>query len=593
MSIVFEWKRFWCPRGGTINLSDGGFLSDPTSLYGKYDNSQLVTFDMLTDKPTLALLGEPGIGKSWALQAERSSVDAAIQRRGEQTLWLDLRGFSSEDRLWKTLFAGEEVRRWRNGDHILNVFLDSLDECLLRIDNVATLISDQLPKEPVHRLRLRIACRTAPWPMILERSLTKLFGEEGFQAYELAPLRRRDVRHAAERSSIADPDTFLSRIEGLEATSLAIKPVTLKFLTNTYLRNGDLPANQVDLYEQGCRILCEESNESRMGSGQRGQLSANQRLAIAARVAAITQFGNRYAVWTETEGEQVPPEDVLLRDITGGTEADTESIAVSPDAVREVLDTGLFSSRGPGRIGWAHQTYAEFLAGYYCRIREMSPQQIRSLIFHPAEGGQRLVPQLHELAAWISVTNPAILEMVAHSDPESLLGAAGASLSDDQRKLVTSVILNQCDSGRPLNLRWNMHPLYRKLKHPDLTGQLRSYLQDRTRNSAARYVAIEMALSCGLHDLGAELADIALDISEEAGLRSLAAFAAAKIGSRELRQRLHPLAYRQAGDDPDDELKGSGLSALWPELMSSDKLFQLLTRPKRSNLSGPYSSFLY
>ena len=40
--------------------------------------------------------------------------------------------------------------------------------------------------------------------------------------------------------------------------------------------------------------------------------------------------------------------------------------AVSEGAVREVLsDTGLFSSRGPRRMGWAHRTFAEYLASRY------------------------------------------------------------------------------------------------------------------------------------------------------------------------------------------------------------------------------------
>jgi hypothetical protein len=38
---------------------------------------------------------------------------------------------------------------------------------------------------------------------------------------------------------------------------------------------------------------------------------------------------------------------------------------VTDNDVREVLDTGLFSSRGGVRLGWAHQSYAEFLAALY------------------------------------------------------------------------------------------------------------------------------------------------------------------------------------------------------------------------------------
>lgn len=180
---------------------------------------------------------------------------------------MDLRSFGSEDRLFNTLFGSPEFEQWRNGNYVLHLFLDSLDECLLRIDNVAALLADELPKQPFERLRLRIACRTAPWPMILERSLLQLFGVKTFRAYELVPLRRTDVRLAAEQSGIEKTDSFLDRIEDLSVTSLAIKPVTLNFLINTYLRDGDLPANQIELYEKGCRILCGEPSISRQGFG--------------------------------------------------------------------------------------------------------------------------------------------------------------------------------------------------------------------------------------------------------------------------------------------------------------------------------------
>jgi hypothetical protein len=85
-----------------------------------------------------------------------------------------------------------------------------------------------------------------------------------------------------------------------------------------------------------------------------------------------------------------------------------------------VLDTGLFSARGVDRFGWAHQTYAEFLAARYCTRRQMPIEQIRSLIFHPSDQGQRLIPQLYEVAAWMSVMNAEILKAVAASEAESL-----------------------------------------------------------------------------------------------------------------------------------------------------------------------------
>jgi hypothetical protein len=489
------------------------------------------------------------------------------------------------------LFESETFESWRKGDWLLHLYLDSLDECLLRVDNVANLLADELPKQPVDRLRLRIACRTAPWPAVLEKALVNLFGD--CHMYELTPLRRVDVQRAAEQSGISDPNAFLQRIDELDVSSLAIKPVTLNFLINTYKQDGDFPKDHLELYEKGCRLLCEESSDSRRGAGRRGRLSTDERLAVASRIAAVTQLCKRFAVFTGRETDGVPPEDVFVTDLCGGVERAAGDVVVSMDALWEVLDTGLFSSRGLNRIGWAHQTYAEFLTGRYCKHRSMPIEQIRSLIFHPSDQGRRLIPQLHEVAAWMSTADPEILEAVANSDPEALLGAAAASLSDDQRGLVVDCLLQQASEGRMLHLRWELFWLYRKLKHPQLPYQLSPYIRGKDKAVGARHVALDIARSCQVEEAGTDLADIALDSSADAGLRNSAAAAAAALASREVRARLRPLAFGEAGDDPDDELKGSGLKALWPDLITASELFPLLTSPKHQELSGTYSRFLY
>jgi hypothetical protein len=593
MANVFDWKRFWCPRGGIFNLADGGFLSDPETSWGKLLNPELVTFGELSEVRCLALLGEPGIGKTWALERDGVAAEEAIAREGGKVMRLDLRSFGSEDRLVKTLFEAPEWQEWRSRDYHLHLFLDSLDECLLRIDNVASLLSDELPKQPVERLLLRIACRTAPWPAILENSLKGLYGADGFKAYELVPLRRIDVEHAAAQSGIKNVDGFLTCVKALDVVSLAIKPVTLRFLINTYLKEHDLPSNQIDLYEAGCRALCEEPNESRRGSGRAGTLSADERLDIASRIAGITQFANRYAIWTGNETDAQFSEDVLARDVCGGVENGPDGVTVSSDAIREVLDTGLFSSRGADRMGWAHQTYAEFLAARYCKIHAMPAQQIQSLLFHPEGQGIRLIPQLYELAGWISVTNEQIFDIFATSYPEALLGAAAASLSDKQRGIVVESLLNQCDAGRRLDLQPHMFQLYRKLGHSGLQAQLRPYLRDRTKLSPTRCVAMNIAHACEVAGLASDLADIALDISEDRPLRIRAAAAVAIIGPAESRRRLRSLATGEAGDDPDDEMKGCGLMAVWPEFISASEAFGLITAPKQSNFFGVYTRFLY
>jgi len=117
---LYNWKRFWCPRSGSINLADGGYLYDPEAEWGKIYNPDLVTFEAISGFPCLALLGEPGIGKTHALEAEQSKIISKIQEQGGQVLQLDLRSYGSEDRLIRRLFDSPEFTAWFRGTYQLH-----------------------------------------------------------------------------------------------------------------------------------------------------------------------------------------------------------------------------------------------------------------------------------------------------------------------------------------------------------------------------------------------------------------------------------------------------------------------------------------
>src|SRR5262249_45899591 len=186
--------------------------------------------------------------------------------------------------------------------------------------------------------------------------LRQLWREQALGVYELVPLRRGDVVEAAKANGI-DPHAFLAEIHRAEAIPLAIKPVTLDFLLRTYQLHGSFPKTQAELYLEGCRLLCEETNEDRRAAQLTGDLSADQRLAAAARIAAVSIFTNRYAIWTAIDRGDVPEEDVVLRELSSGREqALGNEFEINEGAVREALSTGLFSSRGLSRLGWVHQT---------------------------------------------------------------------------------------------------------------------------------------------------------------------------------------------------------------------------------------------
>ena len=57
-SQLYDWARFWCPRGAKIALLDDGFLTDPESDAGQILNADVVPFSRISSASCLVLLGQ-------------------------------------------------------------------------------------------------------------------------------------------------------------------------------------------------------------------------------------------------------------------------------------------------------------------------------------------------------------------------------------------------------------------------------------------------------------------------------------------------------------------------------------------------------
>lgn len=193
-----DWKRKWSPIGQNRNLDDDGFLLAGESMWEQTPNNYLIGTEDLKLIPCVVMLGEPGSGKS----TEISIFGATNSSR----LVLNLNEFSSELRLEKKLFESPQYSSWISGG-TLEIVLDSLDECMIRIDSVTNMLAAGFSGIDPTRLKLRIACRTAVWPSSFETSLRKIWGSDSVLVTELQPLSRQDVVLAAVNSGL-DSDIF-------------------------------------------------------------------------------------------------------------------------------------------------------------------------------------------------------------------------------------------------------------------------------------------------------------------------------------------------------------------------------------------------
>jgi hypothetical protein len=585
------WQRYWCRSPGKFELDHQGFLADPATKSWYQTNRELKTLEEVESTCCLALLGEPGAGKSNVLFHAAEALKTRVSQDGDQVRFVDLNAYNTDVALIEDVFENEQLRKWQHGIHTLHLFLDSLDECQLRMDNVGNVLGKRLKQWAPHaaRLRLRIGCRTAAWPQTLQDSLRDVWKSDEIGVYELAPLRKLDVDAALKTYDI-DPNDFFGELAQKQAAPFAIKPVTLRFLLESFRRNKHLPASKSDLYLEGCRILSEESNQSRRDALQIGRLSQDQRLAVACRLAAVTILCNRSHIFRGSGGNFDSSTDVSTGQLCGGTEpVGPDQLPVDEHAVREVLDTGLFTSRGTDRFGWAHQTYPEFLAARFVVIHKMPIEQVRTLFFHSEQN--RLIPQLEETSAWLANLSAEVRAELIKTDPEALLDADPFLISNDIREQIAKALLARC-ARQELWIGWNKYPLLARMAHPGLAVQLWAVIENRDEIENVRLFAIRWATVCRVKELALPLAHIALDQSYNRQIRIAAAHAVVYSGNDAARASLRPLAEGSAGDDPDDELKGCGLRALWPEHISAHQLFELLTPQRNPNQHGAYSEFL-
>jgi len=285
--------------------------------------------------------------------------------------------------------------------------------------------------------------------------------------------------------------------------------------------------------------------------------------------------------------------DLLYRQGKYDEKNNGRTLEVTEDVLEEVLDTGLFSSRGPNLMGWAHQTYAEFLAVWYLDKHEISLEKIKSLTFlSDSMGNYGIVPQLEGVITWLARQDVKFAQTLLEHEP-MLLAQAGVNLPLSDAKKLIDKLLNTIDTGDESVFYLSSHQNYPMFSHEGLVEKLRDVITDSDCSDNKRQAAIRISRLGKLKGLAANIADIVLDKSNSIEIRSIAVSALEEFDSTEECKRIHALIPFDGTDDTNDELRGSLLKLLWPGYMTSAELFSMLTSPKHESHFGAYWSFLH
>ncbi|HEY2323977.1 MAG TPA: ATP-binding protein [Thermoanaerobaculia bacterium] len=574
MEETYNWRRFWCPRGQSISVDRDGFLSDPEPLRA-YGQTPLKSLDELVHPGCLVLLGEPGIGKSTAISQEVARLKQA--QPAAYVFAPPLQSIDSSDDLRK-LFQRRALRGALRANRPTFFFLDPIDECRLRVDVFGDVLVEELRRLPIPTLRLRLVCRTAAWPESLETDLRSIWRAQGqaVEATELVFLRRRDVELALAREKV-DGRVFFDQMRAVGAGPFATRPVTLRMLIGD-MKGGGLSNNQFELYTRGTQRLLDETPHEREHRTLRRRRDLAEREAIAARIAAATIFARR--PYIALHGATDRPDQLLAAELVAGEEVlDHRELSLGERDIEDVVNSGLFLLAGE-RLGWAHKTYAEFLAARYLRRRDLPLPQLLNLLTG-GNGEGRVVPDLIGVAVWLADI-PEIATRLIH-DEANLLLKSDVVLPEVHRPTLVQRLLELASENR-LAFNFMELPHFERLGHPTLAEQLKRYLDDTSFALRVRDVALDIALYAGVRALGSTYIRIALDISEVSALRERAARAVIQLGDAAQRAQLKPLIFIQGTSSRERRLRSLAIEATWPDALTVEELLAAFDTP--SELRG-------
>ena len=571
--LEYGWQRRWIPVDvdQSSNTDRSRRAREALATWQLRDSTDGVAFGRIRHVPCLVLLGEPGMGKSYFLRREKRHVDSCISSSVVTTQWVDLVGCGSIENIRTHLFESDQYRDWKTGAHRLTMFVDSVDQAGIPVKQVIAAIGNELSNVDICRLHLRLVCRDYDWSLSLADALGQCWrnnDEAPVRVYQLAPLNADDIRLAAEANG-KNADAFINEIENANALPLAMIPITLEML----LQTNEMTDSRIDLYRSGIRRLCGLPD----GRVPLTEKARHERFDMAARIAAVMVLGNKKSI--DIDGSAALNESSLgVPELLHDRESEDEE-----RLLRSTLNCALFKDTKE-RI-WSHQSFAEYLAAYFLSQDNVS---VDELIWRTTTPDGKFAPQLHEMLRWLMDMRTDFLKEVAKRQPMLVLMSDLSHLSEGEYRSFATTLLGLDDthvySSETRQLR-----NYRAT-HPESKRVLLPYLNNTDLDQYLRRFVFRLLECHGLHGMEEMLVDLAFSECEDSVLRRWAARGIEKLDNVEAKLELKPYALGRE-DDPDDEIKGYALQALWPDHLTAVELFNALTPPKRENLLGSYRVF--
>ena len=460
------------------------------------------------------------------------------------------------------------------------LFIDGLDEKRAGSPDGRTPLGDICAKlDALSRPRFRLSCREADWFGANDRTHLEMVSRDGeVRVLRLDPLSDDDIREILTRNlGIEDADAFVATARERGIDALLANPQNLEMLAKA-VRGGAWPETRKETFELACgRLACEHNPEHRLAS--RDAPPSSELLSAAERLCAVQLLTGR-AGYVLPGGES--DEEHLGLDEVSGDQSLIRTL-------RHALGTRLFEFAGESQRVPAHRQIAEFLAARHLAKSVDAGLPVRRVLALMTGGDGGVVSELRGLSAWLAVHSKASRAEIVERDPlGTILYGDVREFSTDEKRRVLDCLERETERNPWSRNMIGLDPRLGGLAAVDMEEVFRGYLRDPRRDDAGqRFVAILLgSLIQGqpIPAVAGLLMEIARDAGRWSGVTRLALDAFVRhrgrdAGAAELKALL---ADVRAGvvSDPDDELLGSLLLALYPASLSVPEILRDLEEPK-------------
>ena len=522
--------------------------------------------DDFRESHAYVLLGGPGAGKTEAFRREAERTDGR---------YVTARDFTTFD----------DKPEWHEG----TLFIDGLDEVRAGSSDGRTPFDGIRAKlDKLGRPRFRLSCREVDWFGANDRNHLKDVSKDGaVKVLRLDPLSDDNIREILLQrdTGVEDAAAFIAMARERGIDALLTNPQSMLMLAMA-VAGGKWPETRTETFDLACGRLIRECNPEHQLANRRLAISEPDLLDAAGRLCTVQLLTGRagYALY----GDGGDSEYLGLQQIPGGDQ----------ETFRHVLGTGLFESPEEGRMAPVHRQVAEFLAGrHLARLIERGLPVRRVLALITGHDGV-VVSELRGLSAWLAAHCKTSRKAIIERDPlGTVLYGDARGLPTDEKRHLWNCLEREAKRNRWFAGFIPRDPRLGDIATPDMADFFRQILTDPARDDGRQSFVLILLRSLeqrwAIPELAALLVEVVRDNRWRPGLRlaALAAFIQHRNGAvSELTTLLRDINDGSVSD-PDDDLLGSLLSALYPTYLPVPEILNYLKAPRSSSYFGRYCYF--